>query len=239
MKKDFIGILMAAGTGTRLGHGTTKGLVEVAGRPMAFYAIDFLRAIGAKEIIVIGGCDYQKLKEKILNYDNSVKVAENLEYKKGNLYTLLKVLPDINSSFLLANTDHIYKKAIAELVANQLNGITAFCDFDRKLGDDDMKVWHENMKLNQISKKLNKFNAGYIGLTYCDKDYIDQYKKQVKDMLKEDNEKLVVEDVLRGLVNSGADINIGDISGYGWLEVDFLEELKRAEKEILNNKELY
>ncbi|MCG2694413.1 NTP transferase domain-containing protein [Candidatus Parcubacteria bacterium] len=237
MENKLTGVLLAAGIGKRLGAGTTKALVEIEGRPLAYYAIDFLRAVGADEIKIIGGCDYEKLKEKVIGYDGGVEVIENSEYLKGNLYTLLKALPKIENSFLICNADHIYKKAIAEKVKNQLKGITAFCDFDRLLGDDDMKVWHENFILKQISKKLEKFNGGYVGLTYCDEIFLEEYKKNVEKLLITNNDNLVVEDVVREFCTSEKEVNVGDISGYGWLEVDFPEELEKAKEEIAKNKE--
>ena len=238
MNKEFTGVIMAAGMGVRLGAGTTKALIEIEGNPLCYFAIDFLRAVGAEKIIVIGGYDFEKLKNKVLEYDTDIRVIENPDYKKGNLYTFLKVLPELNSSFLLCNTDHIYKHAIADRVRGQLGGIKAFCDFDRELGDDDMKVWHDNGRVSAISKKLTEFNAGYVGLTYCDISRLAEYKKCTNELLAGGGDNLVVEDVVRKIAETG-EVNIGDISGHGWLEVDFPEELERAKQEIRTNKELF
>lgn len=232
------GVLMAAGLGARLGAGTTKALVEIEGRPLCYYAIDFLRSIGVDKIIVIGGCDFEKLQERVIAYDKDIEIIENKEYKKGNLYTLLKALPKIEDSFLLCNTDHIYKKQIAGLVKNQLKGIRAFCDIDRELGNDDMKVWHAGGRLNYISKQLEEFNGGYVGLTYCGGEHLDEYKKCSMEILKKGNENAVAEDIVRMMAEKNM-VEIGDISGHGWLEVDFPEELENAKKEIKENKELY
>ncbi|MBU1179861.1 NTP transferase domain-containing protein [Patescibacteria group bacterium] len=236
MNKNFTGILMAAGMGVRLGVGTTKALVEIEGRPLCYCAIDFLRAIGARRIIVIGGCDFEKLKNRVLEYDPNIRVVENPDYRKGNLYTLLKVLPELDGSFLLCNTDHIYRRAIADKVREQLDGIKIFCDFDRQLGDDDMKVWHDNFALRHISKQLTEFNGGYVGLTYCDKEKLDEYKKCTNELLAGGGDNLVVEDVVRKIAEAG-EVAIGDISGHGWIEVDFPEELEFAKKEIIKNKQ--
>lgn len=227
---------MAAGMGLRLGGKTTKALVEIDGKPLCYYAFDFLKAVGADNLMVIGGFCFEDLAKIVESYDKDIFILENKDYKKGNLYTLEKALPHINGSFLLCNTDHIYKKTIAEKVREQLKDITAFCDFDRVLGDDDMKVRHNDFKLERISKKLTDFNGGYVGLTYCDKEKLDSYKETVNWLLHKGEDIVVAEDVLRHLAANNYDVHIGDISGHGWLEVDFPEELERAKKIITENR---
>lgn len=227
---------MAAGMGMRLGGQTTKALIEIEGRPLCHYAFDFLKAAGADHLIVIGGFYFDDLMKTVEAYDKNILILENRDYKKGNLYTLAKALPHINNSFLLCNSDHIYKKPIAGKVGGQLKGITAFCDFDRNLGDDDMKVWHNDFKLAHISKKLTDWNGGYVGLTYCDKEKLDIYKTAAAKLLSQGEDNIVVEDILRHLAAGSHDVHIGDISGHGWLEVDFPEELEWAKKIIAENR---
>ncbi len=228
---------MAAGMGMRLGGTTTKALVEVEGKPLCHYAFDFLKAVGAKKLIVIGGFCFDDLVKSVEAYDGDILILENKDYKRGNLYTLEKALPHIDDSFLLCNSDHVYRRKIADKVREQLSDIRAFCDFDRSLGDDDMKVWHNDLKLAHISKKLTDFNGGYVGLTYCSKEKLDIYKAIANDLLSKGEDNVVAEDVLRHLVANSHDVHIGDISGHGWLEIDFPEELDRAKKIIAENKE--
>jgi len=213
-----------------------KSLVEIQGKPLTYYAINFLREAGAKEIIVLGAHDFENFKQKVLSFNPGVKVVEG--DKRGSLYSLLAAWEHIDDSFLLCNADHIYRKPIAEKIKNQLEGLKAFCDFDRELGDDDMKVIHENGKLLKISKKLEDFNAGYVGLTYCDIEHKDTYKAAM-DKVASENNGLVVEDILRRVMEETGLVQIGDISGHGWLEVDFPHELEKAKKDIGENPDKY
>jgi choline kinase len=235
----MIGVLMAAGMGQRLGGATTKALVEIDGRPLCHYAFDFLRDAGANRLIVVGGYRFEDLKPKVEEYGKDILILENKDYKKGNLFTLLQALPHIDDSFLLCNTDHIYKKGIAEKIREQFKGVTAFCDFDRPLGDDDMKVWHDDYKLKHISKKLTQWNGGYVGLTYCGKEILPQYKSIIDGIISRGEDNVVAEDVLRHLASGAGNVHIGDISGVGWLEVDFPEELARAKDAIAKERHMY
>lgn len=213
-----------------------KALVEIESRPLTYYAINFLKAAGAREVLVLGAHDFSIFKEKVLEHNPGVRIIEGDE--RGSLYSLFRAWPEIKSSFLLANADHIYRRGIAEKIKTQLQGLTAFCDFDRNLGDDDMKVMHDNGKLMGISKKLMDYNAGYVGLTYCDEEHLNAYKAAMDKVIAH-NKGLVVEDALRQLMEDTGLPRIGDISGHGWLEVDFPEELLRAKKILAEQKEQF
>ncbi len=116
-------------------------------------------------------------------------------------------------------------------------GVTAFCDFDRSLGNDDMKVLRaDDGRLAEIAKTLTRFHCGYVGLTYCPAAERETYHRAFSEVEQEYGDKAVVEQVLGKLAKAGHRVNMGDISGYGWLEIDFPEELWRAEEAVSKNQ---
>ena len=109
---------MAAGLGSRLKNltkNTPKALIEVDEKPLIEYAINFAKNVGVDEIIVVGGFCFSDLKKVVNKIDSEIKILENQNYKKGNLYTFDVALKTINNSFLLMNVDHIYHKKIDAL----------------------------------------------------------------------------------------------------------------------------
>ena len=119
------------------------------------------------------------------------------------------------------------------------NSITAMCDFDRILYDDDMKVKlaNGNGKIKQISKGLREFDCGYIGMTYVDVSAEGVYRDAVEKTLKRFGEKAVVENILQVLAEEKDTApEICDLSGFGWYEVDTKEDLEKAERGLLEDK---
>jgi len=231
-------IVLAAGTGSRLGEITkarTKGMVPVKGRKLIDYLLEFFEKDFFDEIIVVGGFCYEDLRDHIgtLNYSN-VRVIENRNYLKGNIYTLLTALNEFkDDSFLITNVDHIYPPVMFKKMKESMSGITGMCDFDRNLGADDMKVKlrDDKAKIQKISKQLDVFDCGYIGMTYVDKSCENYYRASIEKTIERVGEKAVVENILQYMAESDDNApKICDLSGFGWYEVDTEEDLLNAEK---------
>jgi len=235
-------IVLAAGTGSRLGEITkarTKGMVPVKGKKLINYLLEFLENNFFDEIIVVGGFCYEDLRDHIetLNYKN-VRVIENKNYLKGNIFTLVTALGEFkDDSFLITNVDHIYPPVMFKKMKESMSGITGMCDFDRSLGADDMKVkLREDKRIQSISKQLDIFDCGYIGMTYVDKDSEKYYRASVNATIAKVGEKAVVENVLQFMAEDGSNApKICDLSGFGWYEVDTEEDLLKAEKGLEND----
>ncbi len=230
-------IVLAAGTGSRLGEITkarTKGMVPVKGKKLIDYLLEFFEPDFFDEIIVVGGFCFEDLRDHIatLNYKN-VRVIENKNYLKGNIFTLLTALNEFkDDSFLITNVDHIYPPVMFKKMKECMSGITGMCDYDRSLGADDMKVkLRDDKKIQLISKQLDDFDCGYIGMTYVDKKCENYYRMSVDKTIEKVGEKAVVENVLQYMAEDGSNApKICDLSGFGWYEVDTEEDLLRAEK---------
>ena len=128
------------------------------------------------------------------------------------------------------NIDHIYRPAIAALAGAPADDVTAFIDTDRVLGADDMKVERDGAgKVRRISKTLERWDAGYVGMTKVPAAAAARYWAEVDAALAAEGRAIHVERVLARLADRGAPPACRDISGHGWLEVDMPDERDRAE----------
>ncbi len=237
-------IILSAGIGSRLGEMTrnmTKGMVSVGGKKLIDYLFDFLDLDYFQEILIVGGYCFKDLKRHIDSKNmEKVRVIENDKYLKGNIFSLIRGLEEFTGdSFLITNVDHIYPPVMFDKMKESFEFITAMCDFDRMLGDDDMKVkLRDDRKcIEHIDKKLDDYDCGYIGMSYVDVSMEGIYRDAVEKTLDRFGEKAVVENILQFLAQDEATApRICDLTGIGWFEVDTEEDLFRAEKEILRNE---
>jgi CDP-L-myo-inositol myo-inositolphosphotransferase len=236
-------VLLAAGLGSRLGVLTRdlpKALISVGGKPLLYHALSFAERLQPSRIIVVGGFSFPLVKEALDSFrasapaDPPIQLVENTHFRDGNLVSLMTARPHLGEGFLVMNVDHIYRPSIASVVAAPVEQVTAFVDTDRKLGADDMKVERRpDGCVSAISKTLDKFDCGYVGMTRVPDALRVRYFEEAERALAEDGRAIHVERILARLAKTELAPTCRDISGHGWLEVDTPDERAAAEAALV------
>ncbi|MEK7516451.1 MAG: NTP transferase domain-containing protein [Patescibacteria group bacterium] len=230
-RKNFTGVILAAGKGDRLEQKMCKALVEVAGYPLLQYQLNFLQALGAKEIVVVTGCqgeDVARLAKRLLA---SVRVASNKEFqKKGNLPGLLAAFEATDASVLVMNVDHLYLASKRMSVTTFFGEtISVFCDFKEKLDPDERGILlGEDRYIKKIDKHLDRWDCGCVGLTYIPASRREAYLRAIPATLEKLGDDTGYENVLQTLADTGEQVAVADVSGICPIEIDYPEELVRA-----------
>lgn len=241
---EITGVVHAAGMGTRLGdltRDTPKALVKIGGRPMVSYAIQLLKALGFKKIVVVGGYLYPQLEEYLAKEYPNVIAVENPEYKDDSLKTLNKSLPHCDGGIFQVDVDFIYPwkfvkqvedsdifegEDVKVMVTSQKENIPA----------DMVKVALVDGKVTEMTKELPNYEHGYIGIFYCPKSKIPELREFVADALKgEDAGKQKVWSTLARYAREKGTVRIADIGEFPCVEIDTGEDLEGAIKYILEN----
>jgi len=230
-------IILTAGRGIRISSMTNnrpKTLIEIQSRPILDYILSALQSINYSEIIIVGGYKIEKLRDFLASASYpKILLIENSDYLKGSILTILAAKKHIHEDFLLLNADHIIPAELFKKMVQEKSGITIGCDFDRKLGHDDMKVkLNDRKQLVAMDKQLIDYDCGYIGMTYCSSSLKDVYFKVLEDiLLMNEGETKNVEFIINTLAKTQS-INICNLSNVGWLEIDTNEDLKNARSRI-------
>jgi choline kinase len=229
-------VVLAAGKGIRLGDRTReipKSLLEIMpGRPYLAYQLEAFSPFENAKKIMVGGFAIERLQEFLAGhqYGSAWQLVENREYQKGNLYSLAAARAQLeDDDFFVFNADHYYSDVTYQRILNiQTDQITIFCDHDRALVADDMKVTVRSGQLERIAKDLTQFDAGYVGVTYVPRAQAVRYWQAFAATALELGDRAYVEAVLARLAAEGEKIYISDMSGSWWTEIDTEEDLRRA-----------
>ncbi len=253
-KKYMKAIIIAAGMGNRLLHMTIdkpKCKLKVYGKPIIEHQLDIFKDLGIKDITIVKGF----LAEQI-NYPET-KSYYNDDYKINNiLASLFYAENELNDDVIITYSDIIFNKETIEKTIMANGDVCIVVDEDwRKIYenrenhpiDEAEKVVVSNGKIKEIGKhlKTNESDGEFIGLVKLSKrgttifkdvyhNAFDKYKNQPFQNAQS-FKKAYLTDIFQELIDQGYDVIPVLING-GWIEIDTLEDLKKAGGEILPPK---
>jgi CDP-L-myo-inositol myo-inositolphosphotransferase len=159
----------------------------------------------------------------------------NHDWELGNGLSVLKAREHLGGTFLLLMGDHLFDPAILRDLASKPlpdGEITLAVDSDTTNSlinmDDVTRVRSENGKVRHISKGLGAFNGFDTGIFLCTPALFEALEQSAA---KHGDSSLT--GGVRCLVAEGK-VNVFDIGGRFWLDVDDPKDLARAERALLD-----
>ncbi len=235
----MIGIILAAGRGSRLGKYTKnkpKGLVKVHNKPLIEWQINSLKKAGVRNIYIITG--YRKNKFKY-----NCKYIHNEHWNNTNMFFSLSLANNLlnKNTSIISYSDIIYGYEIIKDLINFNKNIAISYDpqwiklwkkrFTNPLVDaESFRI--SNQKITEIGNKIEKIsmvNGQYMGILKITPSGWKEIKTVTKNLTNKSRKKIDITSMLKYLLNK--DINI-----YGvplkkkWYEVDSISDLKIYEK---------
>lgn len=247
MNNKLTVIILAAGTGTRLGDLTKdkpKALIEVAGKPIIAYSLAFARALNPQKVIVVGGYLFDQLADTVAAIDAKVVLVKNKEYQTTQrLVSLMKARDKIVGGFISFDGDYIYHPSTAKKIQEYLD------DEMRIFGTDDesdevqldmmVKVDDQN-HLVDMAKGLTDFEYYFNSILYCPASQVGAFFESASGVLKKgDPQKTHVEEAVLAYAASRGRVKMVDLGYPQWVEIDTPEELVVAERMISKDKKCF
>ena len=237
-------IILAAGVGRRLGGVThrPKSLLSFNGRSLMQRHIDNLAELGIKRICLCLGYEREQILQHI-RPPSSVEVSSrfNPDFREGSMISLWSMREDFEGQedVIVMDADVLYERAILERLTTNEHSNVALLDQDFADGEEPVKICLRGSEIVEFRKALPA-NLDYqtIGesvgffrfspsmgsaLINCATDYLNKglrdapCEEAIRDIFLENPSQFIAE----------------DITGLRWIEIDFPEDVERAEKDIL------
>jgi choline kinase len=235
-------IILAAGVARRLApltDHTNKALLSMGGRSLLDRMLDGLAACGVEEsMLVVGHCQDQ-VRRAAGSGRGAMRISyvENPAYQKGSILSLWCARETmVGDSTLVMDADVLFpERFLTRLIAAPAPSALLL---DRGFQDtgEEVKVYAVGDRVIALGKKFvpeawDVVGEG-VGFFKCSATHAPEYTRLLEESIEETGGANEYEDALHRLL---ARVRVGwvDVTGLPWTEVDFAEDLRRAETQIL------
>ena len=234
-------IILVAGVARRLApltDNTHKALLPVGGRPILTRMLDALAWAGVRRsVLVVGHCADQV---RQLAGDRVGRMAidyvMNPEYTRGSVLSVYAARHYLREPALIMDADVLFpREFLRRLLAAPAPSALLL---DRGFQDtgEEVKLYAMGDRIIALGKKFvpeawDVIGEG-VGFFKCGAVHAPEYIRLLEESIQETGGVNEYEDALHRLL---ARVPVGwvDITGLPWTEVDFAEDLRRAETQIL------
>lgn len=226
-------VILAAGRGTRMPEITRdkpKCLIEVEGKTILERQIEILLQNSVEKMYLVIGYMAEKIKEKVGSTEK-VKLIENKEYAiTDNIYSLYLTRSRVKGKeFILLNGDAIFEENIfKKLITQEGKNIVPVDSTHYDL--EELKIREEYGLIKEIlpknaSKEISDGSTIGIFKFSCEgsKALFDEIEILVEKNIKNKWFEYALNNVLKKIKMYKV-----DIQGLKWIEVDTVEDIKKA-----------
>jgi choline kinase len=234
-------ILLAAGSGRRLGVSHPKCLLRFGARSLLERHIDALARLGIEELAIVTGYERAQIEKELAQRSPQPTLLFNPEYARGSAVSLWRAREWLQKGddVLLMDADVLYDPALlGELAACRSNALLLDRDYDDRAGEA-MKVCLERGRIvefrKQLAADLHFDDVGEsVGFFRLSADSARSLAWHLERYVGAGRVDEPYEEPLRELMlESPQAFEICDATGAAWIEIDFPSDVDRARVQIL------
>ncbi len=239
-------VMLAAGTGARLGFTATKHppkvLLRFGGKSLLQFHIEILRRHGIDELVLGVGYHHQDIERQIaaLGAQDYVRTVFNEDYEEGNIVTLWALRDELccGGPVLLMDADVLYDEELVERLVNSRHQNCLLLDRAFDPGDEPVKVCVRDGEIVEFRKWLSAefdFCGESVGFFKLSAEVAKKIIIQTELYLRRGRRHEPYEETIRDvlLTSPRGTFAFEDITDMPWIEIDFVADIARANAEVL------
>ncbi|MDH4084908.1 MAG: phosphocholine cytidylyltransferase family protein [Nitrospira sp.] len=232
-------IILAAGVGKRLWEITQhrpKCLIEIGGRSLLHRYLQSLSSVGIRRVDIVVGYK-QEMIRAVVEQDScglNVTFLVNEQFHRGSISSLWIARTAFDDDTIVMDADVLFHREILRrLVSSPHENVLLMDETVKQTGEESMVVVAGGRVIALTKKMPEQYDyagegVGFLRVRHADtprvisslRDYID---RGIWDMEYED-----------ALLAYFQDVRVGHekIGGLPWTEIDFIDDVKKAELEV-------
>ena len=241
-------IILAAGRGLRMqqpeDQQSPKSLLRFADHTLLERHLLLLQKAGIREIVLALGFRHELVDAELgrLNSKQRPTIVINERYELGSMLTVHCVADAMTKGgdVLLMDADVLYDERILNpLIAGSRTVDRLLIDQDFEAGDEPVKVCVRDGAVVEFRKKvaadLRYDTVGEsIGFYRYSQSGARRLAELIAGYIDRGLTDLPHEEAIRDqLLERGRPFEVTDVTGAPWLEIDFVEDIERAKRDVL------
>lgn len=238
-------LILAAGVGARLGataDGRPKALLRFNGKSLARRHLEILSSCGIREVVFGVGYRSDLLAREIAAVDVAcaVEMVDNPRYSEGSVVTLwcLREFLLAGGPVLLMDADVLYDRRMIERLIDSDHPICMLLDRDLEPGEEPVKICISDGQIVDFRKVVDtphELHGESVGFFKFSADGARDLAAAVSAYIETGRADQPYEEAIRDVLLNSAPATVGfeDITGLPWIEIDFADDIMRAETRIL------
>ena len=233
-------VILAAGVGRRLGHDKPKILLQFGGRTLLERHLAILAALGVHDVVI--GIGHEALAiERALEAlgQTDVSTIYNPDYEQGSILTLWCVREALTAGgpVLLMDGDVLYDRRVLEPLIETHHADCLLVDRVYEPGDEPVKVGVVDGVPADFGKTIDPPLDPYgesVGFFRLSEGMAKTFVDTAGWMIDDGGSERPMEDAVAAVIRAGdPPFGFEDVTGQPWIEIDFPEDVERAESGIL------
>jgi choline kinase len=237
-------IILAAGRGMRLQQDVPKCLLRFGEMTLLERHLRLLRRVGVEEVVLGLGWRHELVAAELdrIEWRPRPEIVLNDRFELGSVLTVHTVADAMTrgGDVLLMDADVLYHDRImAALVAGEKPVNRVLIDRDFEAGDEPVKVCVRNGVPIELRKQLAadlKYDTigESVGFFRFDTAAARRLAVIVSDYVGSGRANQPHEEAVRDLLREGSQVvEVADVTGAPWIEIDFPNDVSRAAQEVL------
>jgi choline kinase len=240
-------IILAAGVGKRLkGHnqGLPKCLVEIGGVSLLVRMLSSLQRLGISDRVVVVGYEKEKIEQAVKRLSDRigpVRLRVNPDYTKGSILSLWSVRDEFESEemkddLLIMDADVLFPDGLLSRLVHSLHPNALLLDpRSCSTGEEMMMLMVKGGRVVHMGRKVDGTydligeGVGFLKLSRKDATLL---KQALEQLVNDGKDGCEYEEAIE-LFLQKAIVGYEPVGTFAWTEIDFPEDILKAEKEIL------
>ena len=238
--------MLAAGVGSRLHAGEEgappKALLRFGGKTLIQRHIEILQAQGIQELVLVVGYRKEALLSEIaqLGAEDFVRTLHNPFFHEGAVVSLWTARQELRAGegALFMDADVLYHPQLIERLLTSDRASCLLVDRALDPGEEPVKLCLQGDRLVDFGKQVSgayDLIGEWPGFMRLSPQVAAKLADRTQAIIDENRAGEPYEPAMRDVLLGEPPESLGveDITGLPWIEIDFLEDVVRAEEEVL------